>query len=95
MMAGGTSMLRHEMADVMSFSGGVAQPWDDLVQVWLTNFQATGAGGTAMQLGTALGYDEFGHIALPVMQEKFEHQRFLQEVLMETAALSILHDRSI
>lgn len=95
MMAGGTSMLRQEMADMMAFSGGVAQPWDDLVVVWLTNFQATGAFGTAMQLGTALGYDEFGHVALPVMQEKFEHQRFLQEVLMETAALAILHDRSI
>lgn len=95
MLAGGTSMLRQEMADVLAFSGGVAQPWDDLVIVWLTNFQATGAVATAMQLGTALGYEEFSNMALPIMQEQFEQQRLLQEVILETAPLAILYEQSL
>lgn len=76
-------------------SGGVAEPFDDLVQLFLANFQALGSFGHTWQLGNALGIDEFGHRILPIMQAKFDQQRFFQEVLLETAPLAILYDQSI
>lgn len=94
-MPGLLSTASEAMADLEEALGGAAGPWGDLEQAFLANFKATGAFATAMSLGIALGIDEMAHVVMPVIREKFTHERYLQQILLETAGVAILDDRSI
>ncbi|MFN3650980.1 MAG: hypothetical protein ACK47B_15500 [Armatimonadota bacterium] len=84
--------LRDAAADLLpGVGGGAAGGWRELHQLFISSLNSISAWGAAQELGFALGNREIVEVTFPVINEKFSQHRMLQEVLMETATLSILY----
>lgn len=79
------------VGDLMAASSGLAGPWQDLHQLYLSCTNTLSAFGVAEQLGLALGLPEIIDITFPVQLDKGRDQRLLQEFALEMAGISILY----
>lgn len=82
---------REVMADMEGAAGGAVGGWRDLRQLFLSSLNAMGAFAVAEQLGFALGIKEIVDITFVVTNEKHTQHLLLQEIILETAAISILY----
>ena len=82
---------RQVLGDFIALAGGAKGPWQDVHQLYLSNYNSMGTFAVAEQLGLALGIHEIVDIAFPVIAEKSTDQLLLQEYVLEMASLSILY----
>jgi hypothetical protein len=76
-------------------AGGATDAWQDLRQLILLNIDSMGAFAAAEQIGFALAMPEVSKITFDIENEKMKHHLIMQELLLETAAISILFKRPI
>ena len=79
---------------MMALSSGIAGPWQDLHQLYLSCTNTLSAFGVAEQIGLALGLPEIIDIVFPIELEKATDQRLLQEFALEMASIAILYRQS-
>ncbi|RDV14943.1 hypothetical protein DXT99_11685 [Pontibacter diazotrophicus] len=85
---------REALGDMIALTGGARGPWQDLHQVYLSNYNSMGAIAVAEQLGLALGIPQVAHIAFQLVADKSTDQLLLQECVLEMCSMSILyHER--
>ena len=84
---------RQVIGDLMAFTGGLAGPWQDLHQLFLSNANTMGAFAVAEQIGLALGIPAIVDITLPIVMEKSTDQLLLQELVLEMAGTAILYNQ--
>jgi len=65
-----TGKARQALDDFIAVAGGAKGPWQDLHQVYLSNFNSMSAFAVAEQLGLALGIPAIVDITFPVIAEK-------------------------
>ncbi|MFC6998823.1 hypothetical protein [Rufibacter roseus] len=82
---------RQALGDFIAVSGSAKGPWQDLHQVYLSNFNSMGAFAVAEQLGLALGIPAIVDTVFPVIAEKSTSQLLLQECVLEMCSKSILY----
>ena len=82
---------RQALADFIAVSGKARGPWQDLHQLYLSNYNSMGAFAVAEQLGLALGITEIPDFIFPVIAEKSTSQLLLQEYVLEMCSISILY----
>ncbi|MCC9136976.1 hypothetical protein ACFSKU_05420 [Pontibacter silvestris] len=82
---------RQALGDFIAVAGGAKGPWQDLHQVYLSNYNSLGAFAVAEQLGLALGIPRIAEITFGVMAEKSTSQLLLQECVLEMSSMSILY----
>ena len=82
------------VGDLMAVSSGIAGPWPDLHQLYLSCTNTLSAFGVAEQIGLALGIPEIIDLVFPIELEKATDQRLLQEFALEMAGIAILYRQS-
>ena len=85
---------REVLGDVMAFTGGVAGPWQDLQQLYLSNTNTMGAFAVAEQIGLSMGVPEIADIAIPIEMELATDHLLLQELVLEMAGVAIMYNQS-
>ncbi|TPE46193.1 hypothetical protein [Pontibacter mangrovi] len=85
---------RQALGDFIAVAGGAKGPWQDLHQVYLSNYNSMGAFAVAEQLGLALGIPRMVDITFGVVAEKSTSQLLLQEAVLEMCSMSILYKES-
>ena len=86
--------VREALGDMIAITGGAKGPWQDLHQVYLSNYNSMGAIAVAEQLGLALGIPQVAHITFQLIADKSTDQLLLQECVLEMCSMSILyHER--
>jgi hypothetical protein len=76
-------------------AGGATDAWQDLRPLILLNIDSMGAFAVAEQIGFALAMPEVSKITFDIENEKMKHHLIMQELLLETAAISVLFKRPI
>ncbi|PRY03392.1 hypothetical protein CLV24_14124 [Pontibacter ummariensis] len=85
---------RQALGDFIAATGSAKGPWQDLHQLYLSNYNSMGALSVAEQLGLALGIPSIVDIAFVLVSEKSTAQLLLQESVLEMCSMSILyHER--
>lgn len=79
------------IGDLMAVSSGIAGPWQDLHQLYLSCTNTLSAFGVTEQIGLALGIPEIIDIVFPIQLDKAMDQRILQEFALEMAGIAILY----
>ena len=82
---------RQALGDYIAVAGGTKGPWQDLHQLYLSNYNSMGAFAVAEQLGLALGIPGIVDITFAVVAEKSTAQLLLQEYVLEMCSMSILY----
>ena len=82
------------MGDLMAVSSGIAGPWQDLHQLYLSSTNTLSAFGVTEQIGLALGLPEIVDLVFSIEQEKAADQKLLQEFALEMAGIAILYQQS-
>jgi hypothetical protein len=85
------AQARQALGDFIAVGGGTRGPWQDLHQLYLSNYNAMSAFAVAEQLGLALGLPEIVDLTFPVIAEKSTSQLLLQEFVLEMCSMSILY----
>lgn len=80
------------LADAEGLVSGASAPWRDLRQLWQSSHSAEGAFGVLEQLGYALGLKEFAELGHKLVNEKHRGTLLIQELVLEMAAVAVLHD---
>lgn len=89
-----TAKMREVMGTVEgALAGACAGTWRKLRELLLSNLDAISGFAVTEQLGLALGIPAVVDITFPVVRRKTEQQLLLQEYLLETASIAILHQR--
>lgn len=85
---------REALGDMIALTGGARGPWQDLHQLYLSNYNCLGAIAVTEQLGLALGIPQVAHITFHMIADKSTDQLLLQECVLEMCSMSILyHER--
>ncbi|WP_205500742.1 hypothetical protein [Rufibacter psychrotolerans] len=82
---------RQALGDFIALAGSAKGPWQDLHQVYLSNYNSMGAFAVAEQLGLALGIPAIVDLVFPVIAEKSTSQLLLKEYVLEMCSKSILY----
>jgi hypothetical protein len=82
---------RQALGDFIALTSGAKAPWQDLHQVFLSNYNSMSAFSVAEQLGLALGIPRLVDIAFAISAEKSTDQLMLQEMVLEMCSKSILY----
>ncbi|MBF9254474.1 hypothetical protein I2I11_14315 [Pontibacter sp. 172403-2] len=82
---------RQALGDFIALAGGTAGPWQDLHQVYLSNYNSMSALAVAEQLGLALGIPRVVEITFGMVAEKSTDQLLLQECVLEMSSMAILY----
>ncbi len=82
---------RQALGDFIALTGGAKAPWQDLHQVYLSNYNSMGAFAVAEQLGLALGIPGIVEVAFSITADKSTDQLLLQECVLEMSSKSILY----
>lgn len=82
---------RQALGDFIAVAGGAKCPWQDLHQLYLSNYNSMGAFAVAEQLGLALGIPRIVDITFAVVAEKSTSQLLLQEFVLEMCSMAILY----
>lgn len=82
---------RQALGDFIAVAGGAKGPWQDLHQVYLSNYNSMGAIAVAEQLGLALGIPQIAEITFQMILDKSTDQLLLQECVLEMCSMSILY----
>ena len=85
---------RQVLGELMALGGGVKGPWQDLHQLYLSNYDSMGAFAVVEQLGLALAIPRLAEIAFQIEAEKGTDQLVLKEYVLEMCSLSILYKQS-
>ncbi|WP_347156658.1 hypothetical protein [Pontibacter chitinilyticus] len=85
---------RQALGDFIAVAGGAVGPWQDLQQLYLSNYNSMGAMAVAEQLGLALGIPRIVEIAFGIVAEKSTDQLLLKECVLEMGSMSILYKES-
>ena len=88
-------VARKALDTVEGLAGGAKGNWKDLHHLLLLNLDAIGAFAIAEQLGLALAHHELRDLAWAVEAEKSTDQLILQELMLEMAAVAILHGERV
>ncbi len=83
------------LGKVEGTAGGATDAWQDLRQLLLLNLDSMGAFAVAEQIGFALAMPEVSTVTFNIENEKMKHHLVMQELLLETAAISILYRQPI
>ncbi len=83
------------LGKVEGTAGGATDAWQDLRQLLLLNLDSMGAFAVAEQIGFALAMPEVAKITFGIENEKMKHHLIMQELILETAAISILYKQPI
>lgn len=95
-LGGGLVAGAHKaVGKVEGTAGGATDAWQNLRQLILLNIDSMGAFATAEQIGFALAMPDVSKITFDIENEKMKHHLIMQELLLETAAISILFKRPI
>ena len=82
---------RRALGDFIALTSGAKAPWQDLHQVYLSNYNSMGAFAVAEQLGLALGIPGVVEVAFSITTDKSTDQLLLQECVLEMSSKSILY----
>ena len=82
---------RQALADVIAFGGGAKGPWQDLQQLYISNYNSMSAFAVAEQLGLALGIPKILDLTFSVIAQKSTDALLLQECALEMCSKSILY----
>lgn len=86
--------MREVLGDAIAFTGGVAGPWQDLQQLYLSNTNTMGAFAVVEQIGLAMGVPEIADIAIPIEMDLAADHLLLQELVLEMAGVAIMYNQS-
>lgn len=85
---------RQALGDFIGMAGGAVGPWQDMHQVYLSNYNSMSALAVAEQLGLALGIPRVVEITFGMVAEKSTDQLLLQECVLEMSSMAILYKES-
>jgi len=85
---------RQALGNFIGMAGGAVGPWQDMHQVYLSNYNSMSALAVAEQLGLALGIPRVVEITFGMIAEKSTDQLLLQECVLEMSSMAILYKES-